>query len=174
MTDARRIQPERMCISMIAAAAILPVSATFVAQPSPRLLWNVSASTPKGLYAVHLGVTPKAGDMVVAFVPNEARMLAASRRYLPLGVPLVKRVAAASGDRVCARADLLFINRRFAARRQEEDSNGRILPHWSGCITLRPGEYLLLGDHLWSFDGRYFGVTGAKEIIGRANLLWPG
>jgi len=45
------------------------------------------------------------------------------------------------------------------------------LPSWQGCATLNDEQVFLLGDAAGSYDGRYFGVTRAKEIIGRADLL---
>ena len=37
---------------------------------------------------------------------------------------------------------------------------------------LGPDEVLLLGAAPRSFDGRYFGVTSRRDILGRAVLLW--
>lgn len=155
-----------------AAVAALLCALTSVWRPPVILLWNVSASAPRGLYLVLPAGKARRGDMLVAWLPTEARALAAQRHYLPAGVPLVKAVAAAAGDRVCARRGRIFINRRFAASRLPADALGRPLPHWGGCVELRPGDYLLLSNHPWSFDGRYFGVTHNSEIIGKAELLW--
>jgi type IV secretory pathway protease TraF len=38
-------------------------------------------------------------------------------------------------------------------------------------MSLNEGQVFLLGDTAGSYDGRYFGVTGASEIVGRADLL---
>ena len=71
-------------------------------------------------------------------------MLAAERRYLPSGMPLVKQVVGVAGDRVCAVGHALFVNGKLAALRQHEDGLGRRLPWWEGCVKLRKGELLLL------------------------------
>ena len=56
--------------------------------------------------------------MVIASLPARYRMLAATRRYLPVHVPLVKHVAAAAGDEVCAiRSDIFVNGTRVAVRR---------------------------------------------------------
>src|SRR3546814_17402554 len=90
-------------------------------------------------------------------------------------VPLVKRVAAASGDEVCAVGARVTVNGRLAAKRQTRDGAGRPMPWWSGCAELGPEEYfLLMTDSGASFDGRYFGITSAGDIVGRARLLWRG
>jgi type IV secretory pathway protease TraF len=111
--------------------------------------------------------------MVVAWPPGPARGLAAERHYLPARVPLVKRAAALSGTRVCARGKNLFVNGRRAAVRRRRDPAGRLLPWWSGCALLGSGDVLLLSPGVPdAFDGRYFGVTRLSEILGKARLLW--
>lgn len=145
---------------------------SILAPPTPRLVWNVSASVPVGLYSVHAAVLRR-GDMVVAQLPVPARAMAAERHYLPRGVPLVKTVAAVSGDTICADAAIVSINANPVATRAVADREGRALPWWHGCTTLSPGAvFLLLPDVPTSFDGRYFGPTSAGDIIGRARLLW--
>lgn len=141
--------------------------------PSPRLVWNVSESAPRGLYAVSPGRTLEPGDMVVARTPEPWRMLAARRHYLPANVPLVKRVVAVAGDTVCANGVEISINGLTAVTRRVRDARGRVLPWWEGCRTLRKDEaFLLMADASASFDGRYFGVTRRADIVGRAQLLW--
>jgi type IV secretory pathway protease TraF len=109
--------------------------------------------------------------MVVARLPEPIRSLAAERRYLPANVPLVKRVAAASGDRLCARGSEIRINGRLVATRLGRDRLGRPMPWWSGCRRLEAGEIFLLMDRPLSFDGRYFGIIGKSDVVGRAGLL---
>ncbi|WP_114952236.1 S26 family signal peptidase [Sphingosinicella terrae] len=160
---------------LTALAAI--VSAASVASlawpPRPLLLWNASPSAPVGLYGVTAPASVGAGDMVIAWPPAEARHLAGRRGYLPVNVPLVKRVAAAPGDSVCAVGEAVFVNGRLAARRREADGVGRPLSWWTGCLRLRAGQYLLLmSDSPSSFDGRYFGVTAQRVLVGKARLLW--
>ena len=151
----------------------LALAGTLLAPPRPRLLWNASASAPVGLYAVEDGAAPACGDMVIARVPGEFRMFAARRRYLPANVPLVKRVTAMAGDEVCAAGARLTVNGHIVARRLDRDGAGRPMPWWSGCAELRTGEYfLLMTDSPASFDGRYFGVSEAGDIVGKARLLW--
>ncbi|MET3473262.1 conjugative transfer signal peptidase TraF [Novosphingobium sp. 1529] len=149
---------------LVVGSALLP--------PVPRLVWNTSASAPVGLYWVSPGTPAATGDMVVARVPEPFRTLAATRRYLPRNVPLVKRVAAEAGDRVCARGDQVFVNGRPVATRRQRDALGRVLPWWQGCRMLRREQVLLVMDSADSFDGRYFGVSQGVDLIGKAWLLW--
>ncbi len=149
------------------------LAATIVAPPLPRLLWNASASAPIGLYRVAPGRAVARGDMVIARTPLRVRALAASRRYIPANVPLVKRVAGVSGDLVCAIGSRITVNGRALATRRASDRLGRPLPWWAGCRTLRDGAlFLLMADTPDSFDGRYFGPTEAADVIGKATALW--
>lgn len=143
-----------------------------LARPAPWLVWNASASAPVGLYRVLPGNAAR-GDLVLVRTPDSMRQLAAERGYLPQNVPLVKRVAAASGDIVCAAGDAISINGRVVAERLARDRLGRPLPTWSGCHLLDGAEAFLLMEGVSdSFDGRYFGPVPTADIIGRLVPLW--
>ncbi|KAK0359031.1 hypothetical protein LTR94_032914, partial [Friedmanniomyces endolithicus] len=103
------------------------------------------------------GADLEPGDMVVAQLPQAAAQMAARRRYLPLNVPLVKRVVAVAGDEVCALGKDIFLNGRRIAERRHADAQGRPMPTWSGCLRLRGRQLFLMMDASASFDGRYFG-----------------
>ena len=157
----------------IIGAGITLVGLTIAFPPAPRLVWNASASAPIGLYAVTPGATVEPGDMVIARVPDPSRMMAAERRYIPANVPLVKRVAAAAGDEVCALGREIFVNGTWVVERRASDAKGRPMPWWSGCVRLRGRQlFLLMADSPGSFDGRYFGVTDGGLVVGKARLLW--
>lgn len=145
--------------------------AAMLVPPPPLLLWNASASAPVGLWSVAPGRSPARGDMVVARLGEPWRGMAARRHYLPANVPLIKRVAAVPGDRVCAFGNTVWINGVVGATRQSVDGQGRKLPTWSGCILLGKDEVLLLMDAEASFDGRYFGPTRRRDIVGKAYPL---
>lgn len=146
---------------------------TIAIPPTPRLVWNASASAPIGLYAIDPEASIHAGDMVVARLPERWRMLAARRRYLPANVPLVKQVSAVAGDQVCAVGAHVRVNGRPIAERRRADAAGRPLPWWHGCIRLRQGQlFLLMPGSPASFDGRYFGPSEGVQLVGKATLLW--
>lgn len=158
------------CVAIL--SLILALGVTIACPPLPRLVWNASASAPIGLYTVSPGVAVTRGDMVIARVPARWRDLAARRRYIPANVPLVKRVAAGPGDRVCAIHGQIHINGHGVAAQHRMDGRSRIMPRWHGCMILSDGAVFLLMDAPDSFDGRYFGPTAPGDIIGKARLLW--
>jgi conjugative transfer signal peptidase TraF len=159
-----------LCVAILCSA----LAAALISRPRPQFLWNSSPSSPRGLYRVGSANHLRVGDIVAAWPPRAARRLASARLYLPAIVPLVKPVAAAAGDRVCARSNFIFVNGRFAALRRERDPAGRPMPRWIGCHRLERSELFLLSRNApLAFDGRYFGVTRTRDLIGRARLLWP-
>ncbi len=155
------------------AVGIAALGMTIIVPPSPRLVWNASASAPVGLYAVAPGKFVSPGAMVLARLAEPWRSLAARRRYLPSNVPLVKRVAAGPGDSVCGRGAAILINGNLVAWRRAFDGQGRPMPRWQGCHMLGSDQYfLLMAASPASFDGRYFGISRRADIIGPATLLW--
>ncbi|MBB5720208.1 conjugative transfer signal peptidase TraF [Stakelama sediminis] len=165
----RRRLRRRGVIPVLLAAGL---GLTVAVPPRPLLVWNASASVPVGLYAITAANDPAVHDMVLARLPARWRAFADARRYVPTGVPLVKRIAATSGDTVCAMGKTITINGRRRAERRLRDGQHRRMPWWRGCIVLRHGAVFLLTGNPASFDGRYFGPVGRDAIIGRAHLLW--
>jgi len=152
-------------VALLAASAAAP--------PAPRLVWNATPSVARGLYLVTPATRLVAGDLVVARLPERHRRLAVRRGYLPERVPLLKPVAAIAGDLVCVRGHLVLVGGRAVAARRAVDGAGRALPQWKGCVRLGDDElFLLAGTQGESFDGRYFGVSARRHVIGKARLLW--
>lgn len=153
----------------IAAVAIAMLCFTGNAS-SARLVWNVTASAPAGLYSIEQG-TWRVGDRV-AVRPSASLAEDLDRRgILPLGKLLIKRVAAGRGDTVCRDGERFTVNGSLAAIAKVASRTGEALPSWGGCRRLGASEVLLLGDTPDSYDGRYFGVTPAEDVVGRVALL---
>src|SRR3546814_2668573 len=79
--------------------------------------------------------------MVIARLSPPWRTLADARRYVPANVPLVKRVAAAPGDTVCARGNAVFIDGNLRARRRLSDGQSRSAEHTSALQSLMRASY---------------------------------
>lgn len=170
----RNFLTPRGAVVIAAAFALCAYAASPPGRPSrAAFVWNVTASAPIGLYRVGHARALSRGDLVLAVPAPQLAAFAARRGYLPVRVPLVKRIAAVAGDDVCARGNAIIINGRLAAARLAADGKHRPLPAWSGCRTLRSGEvFLLMANVRASFDGRYFGPTKASEIAGNLESLW--
>ena len=146
------------------------------AHPMPRLLWNASASVPIGLYAVHPAGRLTAGELLVVRPPAALAQFMAARRYLALGVPLIKHVAALPGQIVCRSGRKITVDCIAEAEALDRDARGRKLPVWQACRKIQSGEVFLMNAGVPdSFDSRYFGPVPDSTIIGSATPLWlPG
>jgi conjugative transfer signal peptidase TraF len=160
--------------TVICAALGVAVIAWPVAMTSPiRLVYNATASAPLGWYVVMPVKEVGVGDVVLARLPSSAAALADQRQYLPQSVPILKRVEAVAGQRVCVQNYVLRIDRELPVRLLERDGLGRPLTPWRGCRALNPEELFLLShDSPASFDSRYFGPIPTRLVIGRAVALW--
>ncbi|MBF2713222.1 S26 family signal peptidase [Agrobacterium vitis] len=142
--------------------------AAFV-DPPKKLIWNASASAPVGLYRVvpvdRIDVT----DLAVVMPPDELASFLDERRYLPKGLPLLKRVLALNGTEVCrSGTDIIAYGMSYGQAR-ESDSQGRPLPVWQGCRQIAESEAFFMNwDAPDSFDSRYFGPLPLTTVIGRA------
>jgi conjugative transfer signal peptidase TraF len=138
----------------------------------PRLVWNASASAPIGLY-LRVDAVPQTGDFALIRTPDTVRELAARRGYLPANVPMVKQIAARSGDTICAIGEVIYINGDRVAKRLATDSQRRPLPSWTSCHRLAGDQFFpLMRNVQASFDGRYFGPVARKSILGKLIPLW--
>src|ERR1700730_9278187 len=117
--------PARRHALLMLGLAGAAISAVAVASRTPRLVWNATASAPVGLYVVTSAARGSRGDLVLARPPPNVRSLAATRGYLPDGVPLVKRVAALAGETVCSSGRSVTIDRHPVTERLGADSGGR-------------------------------------------------
>lgn len=140
--------------------------------PSPlRLVYNASDSAPRGFYVVEPTSQPRAGDLIVVRLRHDVAALAAQRKYLPIGAPLIKPVAAVAPQHVCVDAGSVRIDGAFVGSTMAADAGNRPLTAWHGCRQLAGREVFLLGTHSASFDSRYFGPVDARDVIGRARPL---
>jgi conjugative transfer signal peptidase TraF len=163
--------PNFIIATMLISLAALALAAG--ADPPYRLVYNPSESAPRGWYALVPERHPKTGEWVLVHLPKMIGRLANERGYLPMRIPILKRIGAQGGEAVCARTGGVFIDGLLVARALEEDSQGRALPRWSACRTLKAQELFLLSSYSpFSFDSRYFGPVRRSAVIGKAIPLW--
>lgn len=157
--------------SVLTLAGVGAIAWAVTNDPRPRLIWNASESAPIGLYSIAYHA-PSRGEVALVSPAGKAAQLIESRSYLPPQTPLLKHVAAQTGDEICRDETQVFVNGVALAEALKVDSMGRPMPAWSGCLTLQDGEIFLLNDHPKSLDGRYFGTTDLKDIAGVAQPVW--
>lgn len=168
-----------------ATVAMAALAWASFAKPLPRLVYNPSDSMPVGWYRVEPMVQQppsdaipepaplQVGSIVLVRLPTHAAALAAQRGYLPLQVPLLKRVGAVAPQHVCIIDQALRIDDHTVATTLRADRLGRPLHGWLQCRRLRAGEvFLLSATNPASFDSRYFGPVRSADVIGTAHPLW--
>jgi conjugative transfer signal peptidase TraF len=139
--------------------AVLGVGASLAFHPTPRWVWNETASVPVGLYRIQPTVPVRVGDVVALRLPEREATLLATRGYLPFGLPLLKPVAALAGQSVCRIGVHVTIDGKAAGDAKSVDHRGRKLPVWRGCQHLGPEQVFVMNAAVpTSLDGRYFGV----------------
>lgn len=163
----------RFAYVMISYFALLGIVIIALVDPAPRLLWNASASAPIGLYAIHPTDDPHVDELVAIQPPEALAHWMAARHYVPLGIPLLKHVAAKAGQQVCRHGAHVLIDGKVVTIAKLRDSHGRPMPQWRGCRWLQSGELFLLNPSIPdSLDSRYFGPLPAAQMIGAARPLF--
>jgi type IV secretory pathway protease TraF len=84
---------------------------------------------------------------------------------------LLKQTAGLPGDEICRTGTHILINGSVVGDARVQDSLGRDLPSWEGCVVLGQDQLFLMNAHPDSLDGRYFGVTDRRDIVAVASLI---
>ena len=140
---------------------------------TPRYIWNASNSVPIGLYRVQPATRLTVTELVAVQPPDPLAVFLDLNGYLPIGVPMLKRVLALPGQTVCRNGLTIAVDGIDVGDAHERDGHGRPLPAWQGCHVIADGDVFVMN---WqspdSLDGRYFGPLPASAIIGRAVPVW--
>ncbi|MEN5083086.1 S26 family signal peptidase [Bosea sp. TWI1241] len=158
---------------MVTYFSIMGVSiASFIPTPT-RLVWNVSASAPIGLYDIDppdgIGVT----DLVAVNPPAALADFMVERGYIGRGVPLLKRVMGLPGQEVCRLRRTITVDGIALGDALDRDRTGRELPVWQGCRRIASDEIFLMNANVrHSLDGRYFGPILVSAVMGRATSIY--
>ena len=133
------------CMWMI--LALFGMLAARVDKPPLQVIYNASESAPRGWYRVTHPAQLRVGDYVVARLPEQIGVLAAARGYLPRSVPVLKRIAALAGQRVCVQHGTVTVGMQQFARTLDVDFSGRPLTAWRQCRRLLMGELLICTEN---------------------------
>lgn len=168
----RGVHPRFTALLLTIAGLTLLIEASFVRR-TPRLIYNASDSVPVGWYRIESTDALHVGSVVLARLPAAPAALAARRGYLPMRIPLLKRIGAMAPQFVCVRDGIVRIDSVPVAVTLFLDGSGRRLTAWPRCRRLRADELFLLStSNPASFDSRYFGPVNASAVIGQARPLW--
>ena len=171
----------RIVVATLAACGFAALAWASFVSPLPRLTYNPSDSVAVGWYRIdplghRAGSPPRplsVDSIVLVPLPAEAAALAAQRGYLPMRVPLLKRIGAIAPQEVCIIGGIVRIDGVPSAAVLRADRMGRPLSSWPQCRRLEPGELFLLSvTNPASFDSRYFGPVAASTVIGVAHPVW--
>jgi conjugative transfer signal peptidase TraF len=168
----RRGSHSILVLATASLAACVCICPTFI-PIRHRIFFNPSPSAPRGWYWLASSPSYQVGSLAISRLPESAAELAGDRNYIPRTIPVLKRLAAVPGDRVCESSGHVTINGRPVADATAHDSRGRNLAAWRGCRPLLAGEYFLLNqNNPQSFDSRYFGPASESLFLGTAVPIW--
>ena len=139
----------------------------------PRLVINLSASMPRGVYRIVPFTTPERGMLIAFNVPEATLHELGQRTWLKKDAPLIKPIAGLPGDSVCISDTDVQINGKAVGPVFAADFQGRPLPRLRGCFTVQVGYVFPLSTYAErSFDGRYLGPTLLNLTTGQAFAVW--
>ncbi len=163
----------RVTTALLTVGAAALVLSTIGIKPTTYYIWNASESAPIGLYLIQPTGRLFVTKLLAVEPPEPLATFLADGRYLPRGIPMLKRVLALPGQTVCRDKLTVTIDNIEMGKARERDSRGRPLPIWQGCRIIAEGEVFLMN---WqspdSLDGRYFGALPTNAIVGLAEPLW--
>lgn len=158
-------------IALTFGAVALVISTMGAATPS--YIWNASTSVPIGLYRLQPADRLVVTELVAVQPPEPLASFLDLNGYLPIGVPMLKRVLALPGQTVCRKGLLISVDAIEMGEALPRDRRGRPLPVWQGCRVVGAGELFLMNwQSEGSLDGRYFGLVPQSSVIGKALPVW--
>ena len=119
------------------------------------------------LYEKQLSGEIKPGDYVTFIMDNRGKP------FFPPGQMFLKKVIASEGDTVEIKDGVLYINgkqTKYVSKHNAERMN-RSIESFDAQLTLKKGEWWVMGTHPNSFDSIYWGVLHKHQVVGHA---YPG
>ena len=142
-------------------------------EATPVYIWNASTSVPIGLYQLRPAGRLAVTELVAVRPPEPLATFLDLNGYLPIDVPMLKRVLALPGQTVCRKGLTISVDAIEMGDAKARDGRGRPLPAWQGCSVVGTDQLFLMN---WqsedSLDGRYFGLVPHASVIGKALPVW--
>ena len=163
----------RLATIVVTFGAVAFVVMSTMGEATPAYIWNASKSVPIGLYRLQPADRLAVTELVAVRPPEPLATFLDLNGYLPIGVPMLKRVLALPGQTVCRKGLAISVDAIDVGEALSRDSRGRPLPGWQGCRVVGTDELFLMN---WqsedSLDGRYFGFVPQSSVIGKALPVW--
>jgi conjugative transfer signal peptidase TraF len=161
------------CATILTTFAATGFLLSTVGGATPRYIWNVSTSVPIGLYRVQPATQLAVTELVAVQPPDLLAAFLDLNGYLPIGVPMLKRVLALHGQTVCRNGLKIAVDGVDVGEARERDGRNRPLPVWQGCRVIADGDIFVMNwQSAESLDSRYFGPLPGSAVIGRAVPVW--
>jgi len=161
------------CAALFTAVVATALLLSTLGRTTPHYIWNASNSVPIGLYRVRPTIQLAVTELVAIQPPDLLAAFLDLNGYLPIGVPMLKRVLALPGQTVCRNGLTIVVDGIDVGQAYERDGRGRPLPAWHGCRLIADGDVFVMNwQSADSLDGRYFGPLPASAVIGSAVPIW--
>src|SRR3979411_432757 len=161
------------CAALFTAFVATGLLLSTVGGTTPHYIWNASNSVPIGLYHVQPATRLTVTELVAVRPPEPLATFLDLNGYLPIGVPMLKRVLALPGQTVCRKGLTISVDGIDIGEALSRDSRSRPLPAWQGCRVVGADELFLMN---WqsedSLDSRYFGLVPHSSVMGKALPMW--
>jgi conjugative transfer signal peptidase TraF len=161
------------CVTIFTTTVAVVLLLSTIGGMPPRYIWNASNSVPIGLYRLQPVKRLSVTELVAVQPPDLLAAFLDLNGYLPIGVPMLKRVLALPGQTVCRNGLAIAVDGIEVGPAHERDGRGRPLPSWQGCRVIADGDVFVMNwQSADSLDSRYFGPLPASAVIGRAVPVW--
>lgn len=161
------------CVTIFTTTVAVVLLLSTIGGMPPRYIWNASNSVPIGLYRLQPVNRLSVTELVAVQPPDLLAAFLDLNGYLPIGVPMLKRVLALPGQTVCRNGSKIAVDGVDVGEARERDGRNRPLPVWHGCRVIAEGDVFVMNwQSADSLDSRYFGPLPASAVLGRAIPLW--
>ena len=140
---------------------------------TPHYIWNASRSVPIGLYRLRPVTKLTVTELVAVQPPDLLATFLDLNGYLPIGVPMLKRVLALPGQTVCRNGLIISVDGIDVGR--HASATGKAVRFRSGtdaASLLMAMSFVMNWQSADSLDGRYLGPLPVTAVIGRAVPVW--
>ena len=161
------------CLTLFTVAVATGLLLSTIGETTPYYIWNASNSVPIGVYRVQPTAQLTVTELVAVRPPDLLAAFLDLNGYLPIGVPMLKRVLALPGQKVCRNGSKIVVDGGDVGEARERDGRNRPLPAWQGCRVIADGDVFVMNwQSADSLDSRYFGPLPASAVMGRAVPVW--